>query len=419
MSGTKLLAWKRCFLAIGIALSAALLWVGGLSAAPGKLQGTILIYARDVGYCGQTSGVSSTLSTVRLMLQDNIGVTSTAVVTYYETYIWTVDASRGPFTLTVVPRYDYEPAYQVGIQKGIQMSNAGSILVNLNVGLLEPCTHASPETTLTQVPGPNAETTITVANQSPAAVPISFGTSPALPLVAETFETTTTLPVSWTATSQGGSGQEWMISSMIYAIRPGIGKAATFLPAGGTENKWLLTPPFRSPSGVLAFWSAANVEFCKVNNTCDLSVWLVRNEIGGGDDVLLGTVDNFWTSSYVYTRTAYTLTSYLNPTETVRVGFQYTGTAGWVGIDNVMINQEPLGVQTVVTVSPASTVIPPYTTETIRLRTAAYRSVPGTAAVPDLFLHIHTMDQKNGIVVVPLHFMPAYGVFLPLTMKNQ
>jgi len=95
-----------------------------------------------------------------------------------------------------------------------------------------------------------------------------------------------------------------------------------------SQDEWLLSPTLYLSEGVLSLWSMGSLYWCRdTYNNCDLNLWVVVGEVGGGDDVWVGRADDDWTSSYTWTQSVFDLTSLL-PGGPVRIGFQYLGDDG-------------------------------------------------------------------------------------------
>ena len=110
-------------------------------------------------------------------------------------------------------------------------------------------------------------------------------------------------------------------------------------PAPANQNEWLLTPELSLSSGTLSFWSFGSVYWCKTTyDNCDLNVWIVVGNVGGGDDILVGKGDTAWTANWTYAQSTFNLTPLL-PGGPVRIGFQYIGNDGAeVALDDVLLD---------------------------------------------------------------------------------
>ncbi|TLN02736.1 carboxypeptidase regulatory-like domain-containing protein, partial [bacterium] len=110
-------------------------------------------------------------------------------------------------------------------------------------------------------------------------------------------------------------------------------------PALVPQDEWLLTKELFLSEGTLSFWSFGSVYWCKTTyNNCDLNVWIVVNEVGGGDDILVGKGDDAWTANWTWAQSTFNLTPLL-PGGPVRIGFQYVGVDGAeVSLDDILLD---------------------------------------------------------------------------------
>jgi len=77
------------------------------------------------------------------------------------------------------------------------------------------------------------------------------------------------------------------------------------------------------------------------NDNYDINVWLVAGDLGGSDDVLLGTCDDDWITTWVWAQSTFTLPTTL-PAGDLRVGIQYVGTDGaQANIDDIVLPGTP------------------------------------------------------------------------------
>jgi uncharacterized repeat protein (TIGR01451 family) len=77
-------------------------------------------------------------------------------------------------------------------------------------------------------------------------------------------------------------------------------------------------------------------------DNCDLNVWLVVGNVGGGDDIFVGTADDDWVDDGGYSQSVFDLTPLLPaaaPGVPVRIGFQYHGNDGFdIYIDDILLD---------------------------------------------------------------------------------
>lgn len=94
------------------------------------------------------------------------------------------------------------------------------------------------------------------------------------------------------------------------------------------QDEWLVSPVLYLAEGTLSLWSMGSTYWCKVeNNNCDLNIWIVKGEVGGGDDILVGKADDAWTGSFIWAQSTFVLTPHLTG-DPIRIGFQYYGRDG-------------------------------------------------------------------------------------------
>jgi hypothetical protein len=110
---------------------------------------------------------------------------------------------------------------------------------------------------------------------------------------------------------------------------------------GEPQDEVLLSPEFQANRAELSFYSFGSLYWCHgVFDNCDLRVWLVVGPWGGGDDIFVGTADDDWTISWVWSRSTMDLTPHLPYGTPVRVGFQYVGQDGaQIALDTISITQ--------------------------------------------------------------------------------
>lgn len=110
-------------------------------------------------------------------------------------------------------------------------------------------------------------------------------------------------------------------------------------PASVDQDEWLLSPVITITQGTLTFFSFGSIYWCRdTNDNCDFNVWIVVDEVGGGDDIIVGIIDDDWQASYSWTQSTFELTPLL-PGGAVRIGFEYVGNDGaQVALDNILLD---------------------------------------------------------------------------------
>lgn len=162
-------------------------------------------------------------------------------------------------------------------------------------------------------------------------------TSNGLP-INEGFEGGQVPPSGWTLI-QTNTNQTWIIDS----FEPNSGSYDADIEydaALNQQNEVLISPPFSSSTGaILHFYSFGSVFWCRdTYNNCDLKVWIVIGEWGGGDDIHVYTADSDWPDDWLYVQSTVDLSAYIG-SSTVRVAFQYVGVDGAeAGLDDINIS---------------------------------------------------------------------------------
>jgi len=158
-----------------------------------------------------------------------------------------------------------------------------------------------------------------------------------IPTKTEGFDSGLVPPPGWTERVQN-TDHNW--SDFAY---PGWGTTA-IVTYGSNQNEWLLSPYLEAVSGGMTttVWSMGHVGLCRYpSDNCDLNVWLVAGDVGGGDDVLLGRLDDDWPLNWTWTHRTLTLPSAL-PAGDLRIGYQYVGHNGADAlIDLIVLPGEP------------------------------------------------------------------------------
>lgn len=109
------------------------------------------------------------------------------------------------------------------------------------------------------------------------------------------------------------------------------------------QNEWLVSPAFSVTGATLTFWSIGDVFWCRdVHNGCELFIWIVVGEVGGGDDVMVGKADDDWAATDVWSKSTFDLTPFLPAATPVKIGFNFMG---WVdrdavGLDDILLMGE-------------------------------------------------------------------------------
>lgn len=169
------------------------------------------------------------------------------------------------------------------------------------------------------------------------------GTLPLATVVAppknEGFEGGVVPPAGWSERVQN-TGYNWSIST-IYSH---TGTYGAYVPYDYNQNEWLFSPRLLGVTGgmTVSLWSEGSIYWCRdTYDNCDLNVWLVVNEMGGGDDVLMGKAEDSWPANWTWARSTFTLPVTL-PAGNLRIGFQYVGDDGAdAGLDDIVLPGTP------------------------------------------------------------------------------
>jgi hypothetical protein len=140
---------------------------------------------------------------------------------------------------------------------------------------------------------------------------------------SEGFEGSVFPPSGWTK-QVANSAATWAGTTSYHHT----GEHGAYIEWNYDQNEWLLTPEYHLTSATLGVWSIGSVEWCRASyNNCDLNVWLVIGAPGGGDDILVGNLEDSWTGNFTWSHSSFVLDSLL-PDGPVKIGIQYLGDDG-------------------------------------------------------------------------------------------
>ncbi len=197
------------------------------------------------------------------------------------------------------------------------------------------------------------KTAQTAANSNPEArhapgidtrrVPNNTPTSnlfPSTSLIYEGFEGGVVPPSGWSEVVTNRS-YNWDIA--IFGIPHSGDYAANVEYDDKNQDEWLLSPELDLTQATLSFWSQGSIYWCRdTYDNCDLKVWIVVGDVGGGDDIYLGKADGDWPASWTWAQTTFDLTSFL-PSGPVRIGFEYAGNDGaQILLDDILLDGTPV-----------------------------------------------------------------------------
>ncbi len=225
-------------------------------------------------------------------------------------------------------------------------------------------------------------------------------------LLDEGFEGGAVPPAGWTRI-HSNLNQTWELLS----ANPHSGTYATTIyydPALITQDEWLLSPELTLSEGSLSLWSFGSLYWCRdTHDNCDLNVWLVVGDPGGGDDVFVGIADDDWTASYAWSQSVFDLTALL-PEGPVRIGLQYTGLDGaQIALDDVILDGTAAACATAEDV-PWLSVAPDIGTTTPGASTPVDVITDSTGLAPGTYqanLCVTSSDPATPLVVVPVEMI--------------
>jgi subtilisin family serine protease len=170
-------------------------------------------------------------------------------------------------------------------------------------------------------------------------LPINVKNYSNLPLpIYQDFESATLPPQGWTLISTSASTWDLQQAN---ANGGQYNALVLFNFTLDAQDEILLSPYFTATSATLSFVSYGEDIWCtQVGfDNCELNVWIVVNEWGGGDDIFVMKPDDAWTDIDVWHPSNINLTPLLPPNGRVRLGFEYLGSDGFdVGLDNILIS---------------------------------------------------------------------------------
>ena len=163
-------------------------------------------------------------------------------------------------------------------------------------------------------------------------------------LLDEGFEEGVVPPTNWTQVISNTS-QTWRLANFGHSgsFAAEIEYDEALIP----QDEWLLSPEISVTltDATLSLWSGSSLFWCRdINDNCDLEVWLVVGDVGGGDDIFVDKADDDWTASFTWSQSVFDLTSLL-PDEPIRFGFRYVGLDGaQIALDDIILSGSEDGV---------------------------------------------------------------------------
>jgi hypothetical protein len=221
----------------------------------------------------------------------------------------------------------------------------------------------------------------------------------------EGFEGDVIPPDGWTQVINNPN-ETWQI--LTYNPHSGVRAAdVVYDPALIPQDEWLLSPEFPAlGEGTLSLWSFGSLYWCRdTYDNCDLNVWLVVGDVGGGDDVFVGRADDDWTGTWTWSQSVFNLTPLL-PGGPVRIGLQYSGLDGaQIALDDVVLDGTSGGACVApedvpwLSASPDSGTTPPGDSAGVDVTFDATGLAPGDYAGA---LCVNSNDPATPLVVVPV-----------------
>lgn len=228
-------------------------------------------------------------------------------------------------------------------------------------------------------------------------------------LINEGFETLFP-PSGWMQEINNPSYTWTQSDSYVYS-----GSYGALVPWNYAQDEWLLTPELALAEGTLSLYSEGSTYWCRdTYDNCDLNVWLVIGEVGGGDDIFVKNLEEDWSGTWTWSLSTIDLAPFL-PGESVRIGLQVLGNDGAdVAIDSVVLDGvEGLDVPWL-SENPVSVVVPADDSFDVTIGFDSTGLIDG-----DYLATIRIKDLSGAKVDVPvtLHVTQGFSLFLPLILK--
>lgn len=312
-----------------------------LTVVPAASYGTVEGVVNGLAVCDAGPGTPLQNATVKIYNNAMVEVASLLTDSAGQ-YIWAGPISANNYTVSV------SMTGYVGSSTVVTLLNGLTVTQGFDLRPTLPCLAAAPTSLETSVMLNGAATRqLTLSNLGAVSTNFNLterGGTILLPVplevvTTEGFEGGAVPPSGWSVVNTNPS-ENWGISN----LNPHSGTYnanVLYDPALVDQDEWLLTPEYDLASGTLSFWSQGSLYWCRdTYDNCDLDIWLVVDEVGGGDDVYVGQADASWTASWTWAQSTFVLDSLL-PGVPVRIGFRYTGNDGAeVGLDDILLDGE-------------------------------------------------------------------------------
>jgi uncharacterized repeat protein (TIGR01451 family) len=164
-----------------------------------------------------------------------------------------------------------------------------------------------------------------------------------MPSNSEGFEAGAVPPTGWTLV-QTNANETWQVDS--FDPHSGSYNATCFYDTAlGLQDEWLVSPRLLDLTGgePVSLWTLGSYYWgVDPYDNYDVNVWLVVDDPGDADDILLGNTQDDWpTTSYIWTQSTYTLPVSL-PAGDLSIGIQYYGADGaQAGVDDIELPGTP------------------------------------------------------------------------------
>ncbi|MBN1148433.1 MAG: carboxypeptidase regulatory-like domain-containing protein [Anaerolineales bacterium] len=404
----------------------------------GKLQGVV----SSLGHCDSQPEF---LHNAAITIESPEGLTWTVQsdgVGYYQRWL-----PSSVYTLSVVAA-EHAPV----LLGGVAVAEGGLVVQDFGLHWLRPCVRAAPqafEVTLKQ--GRSVTLPLRLENSgyaastfelleiplSPAGLPSSrqVEESSEYTLLDEGFEAGLMPPSSWQRLS--AAARTWEIASAV----PHSGSYYARVLYDYNQDEWLISPELYLAEGMLSFWSYGSLYWCRdVHDNCDLNVWIVVGDPGGGDDIYVGKADDDWMSGWAWSQSQFDLAPFLHGGP-ARIGFQYQGSDGAeIALDDIFLEGIEGGDVPWLAVTPLTGSLPISGVQVISLTFTA----AGDGAEPlyqpgdyHALLELMSEDPLSGSLSIPLtmtvialdygvdlsadrslHDIPSETVLYTLTLTN-
>jgi hypothetical protein len=412
----------------------------------GELAGNV----STMGYCDANY---APLEGAQVLIESGSGMSVTLMTDASGAYSYWFDEALSPLMVTVSM-----DEHEAVIETGVMVVAGEKTTSDFNLRWLVPCVSAGPNSLeVTVVQGYSTTVPLELINQGAISADFEIVEVPGTPIIIqepsetdidarsapeqagmsaptrifkpedvlldEGFEGGVVPPAGWSVDIQNAS-YSWKLS--VAANSGTNGADVEYDPGLSPQDEWLLSPEYSLSAGTLSLWSQGSIYWCRDDfDNCDLNVWLVVGDVGGSDDVFVGTLDSDWPDNWIWTQSTYNLTPLL-PGGSVRIGFQYVGVDGaQVVIDDIILDG---------TLGSPGDEVPWLSTDPVDGTVAAdgYQNIAVTfeSVLPYIWqpgtytatLNINNSDSANDVISIPVTMnviAPEYGLSLEQNMMRE